>query len=166
MPKAASKSKPAAKKAAAAKPAKKLAPVPPNMSWVSAHLTVRNPETAIAFYETAFGFKKGMAMPGPDGKIQHAEMLYQGNMVMLGPEGPGNPCKAPASLGGTALTIYVYSDNVNALTERARKAGAKIEEEPKDQFWGDRTAKFLDPEGHRWMFATRVSEFDPSKAPH
>ncbi len=164
MPKARTAKKPAAKQAA--KAAKKLAPLPPNMAWISAYLTVKDPTIALAFYETAFGFKKGLVMPAKDGKILHAEILYKDNMVMFGPENLPMGCKSPTTLGGTPVGLYIYVDAVDALTERARKAGGKIVREPQDQFYGDRTVTIGDPDGHQWTFATRKSEFDPSKAPN
>jgi uncharacterized glyoxalase superfamily protein PhnB len=42
--------------------------------------------------------------------------------------------------------------------ERARAAGAKIVQEPADQFYGDRTYRCLDPEGHLWTFSQRLQE--------
>ena len=37
-------------------------------------------------------------------------------------------------------------------------AGAKIVLPVKNQFWGDRTGRIMDPSGHVWTVATRVEE--------
>jgi uncharacterized glyoxalase superfamily protein PhnB len=61
--------------------------------------------------------------------------------------------------------LYVYCDNVDAMFDRAKKAGATVGAEPADQFYGDRVCKLQDPDGHEWCFATNIADFDPTKAP-
>jgi PhnB protein len=56
------------------------------------------------------------------------------------------------------VVIYVYVEDVDKTVEQAVGAGAKILIPAKDQFWGDRTAWFMDPSGHVWTVATRVEE--------
>jgi len=156
-------------KGAAPAPAKaKLPTPPPNMAWVSVYLCVKDPARALDFYEKAFGFTRRMAMPGPDGKIMHAEMWYRDCTIMLGPEYPDMNFKAPSSIGpGHSLGIYCYCDNVDVLAAKARAAGATVVKEPADQFYGDRTATFVDLDGHSWSFGHRIFEFDPKKhKPH
>ncbi|MBS0332244.1 MAG: hypothetical protein JSS35_05710, partial [Proteobacteria bacterium] len=41
---------------------------------------------------------------------------------------------------------------------RARAAGARITQAPADQFYGERTYRVLDPEGHVWNFAQPVAQ--------
>jgi uncharacterized glyoxalase superfamily protein PhnB len=137
------------------------------MSWITPGLTVKNPESAIAWYEKAFGFEKKFAMPGPDGKIVHAELVWQGHSIMLSPEGAfGCAGQAPVTSGtAPSVGLYVYCPDVDVLAARAKAAGAKIEMEPNDAFWGDRICKLTDPDGYSWCFATNVADFDPSKAP-
>ncbi len=142
-------------------------PCPPGMSWITPGLTVKNPEIAIAWYEKAFGFEKKLAMPGPDGKIVHAELVWQGHSIMLSPEGAfGCAGQAPVTSGTVPpVGLYVYCPDVDALAARAKAAGATIEMEPNDAFWGDRICKLTDPDGYSWCFATNVADFDPTKAP-
>jgi PhnB protein len=142
-------------------------PCPPGMSWVSPYLTVKDVEISIGWYEKALGFEKKLAMPGPDGKIGHAELVWQGHSIMLGPQG-ANGCKAlsPATSGtASPVSLYVYCPDVDALYTRAKAAGATIVAEPQTMFWGDRICGLTDPDGHSWCFATNVAEFDPTKAP-
>ena len=133
--------------------------------WLIPYFTVRNAEQAIAFYEKAFGFERGTCVPGPDGKIQHAEMMYQGQViVMFAPEGMGG-CVSPATSHRDALiNLYVYSHDVDALYLRAVRAGIQTLQPPTDMFWGDRIARFKDPDGYDWTFGTHVREFDPAAA--
>ncbi|MBL6749725.1 MAG: VOC family protein [Nevskia sp.] len=132
-----------------------------------ASLTVRSAELAIAFYQSAFGFELEFIMPGPDGRVAHAQMTFHDGRIMFSPEGAyGSELQAPASSGREGpMQQYVYCPDVDALTERARNAGATVVSEPAIMFWGDRMATFLDPDGYRWAFATNVAEFDPAQMP-
>lgn len=126
--------------------------------YVNAYLCVRDVKATAEFYEKAFGFTKKMIVPGPTGDPFHAEMLWQGQIVMFGKADPSKGFLSPRDIGGSPVTIYVYCKNVDAMVERARAAGGQVTYEPADQFYGDRTAAITDPEGHRWMFATHVRD--------
>ena len=98
-------------------------------------------------------------MPGPDGKVMHAEVQMADGVIMMGC--PGANYKNPKRLGAVTQNVYVYVDDVDRHFEHARKAGAKILEEPKDQFYGDRRYGVEDLEGHHWFFATHVRDVAP-----
>ena len=56
--------------------------------------------------------------------------------------------------GGVTLAMNVGSrEEVDAVIEEARGAGATIGREPAETFWGGYSAIFLDPEGHPWEVA-------------
>jgi uncharacterized protein len=56
--------------------------------------------------------------------------------------------------GGLTLAVNFGSrEEVDAVTEEARAAGAKIGREPAETFWGGYTSIFLDPDGHPWEVA-------------
>lgn len=141
---------------------------PANMPWMIPYLTVSDASKAADFYASAFGWEKGMQMPGPDGKIMHGEMRYRDMVVMFAPQGAWeNACKTPANRGEICpICMYVYVDDVDAAYKRAIQAGAKAKGSgPTDMFWGDRCAQVIDPDGYAWSLATNVADFDPSKAP-
>ena len=147
---------------------KKRSPKPVDTSWITPVLTVHDINKAIEFYEKAFGFEKKTVYPDKQGRIVHAEVKFQNEIViMLGLEGAfDNQCKTPANSGiQCPINLYVYCPDIDGLYKRAKKAGAKITMEIADMFWGDRVAQFEDPDGYRWMFATNVADFDPSKQP-
>lgn len=74
--------------------------------------------------------------------------------------------RTPAHMGiELPLNLYVYCPDVDALTTRARDAGAEVLAEPADMFWGDRMVSLRDPDGYLWSFATNIGEFDPSRVP-
>lgn len=56
--------------------------------------------------------------------------------------------------GGATLALCVGSrEEVDAVTEEARAAGATIGREPAETFWGGYDSIFIDPEGHPWEVA-------------
>lgn len=142
----------------------KVQPCPEGMRWVSPYLVVKDAEAAIAFYTKAFGFDTRLVIPGPDGKPAHVELQHKDSLIMLGPECPEHKeYHNPATLGGVSVTLYVYCENVDELFNRAKGMGAAVKEEPKDQFWGDRTCVITCPDGHSWMFATHVRDVSPEE---
>jgi PhnB protein len=79
-------------------------------------------------------------------------------MIIVEAEWPTLASKAPAADGSSPVVIFVYVEDVDAAVERAVAAGSKILLPVKDQIWGDRTARIVDPAGHVWTVATRVEE--------
>ena len=123
---------------------------------ITPYLYYSDVAAALRFLSKAFGFKKCEQMKGPDGKIQHAAMQLGADMIMMGY--PGTKYKNPKRLGQTTQTLYVNVDDVEKHCARARKAGAKIIEEPEDQFYGHRRYGAEDPEGHHWYFAQEIKK--------
>ena len=132
---------------------------PENMPRVTPYLYYENVEAALDWLARAFGLSERMRLPGPDGAVSHAEMELAEGVVMLGRPGPDY--RSPKRLGQTTHSLYVYVDDVDKHFAQARQAGAKILEEPKDQFYGDRRYGVEDPEGHHWYFAQHVRDVAP-----
>ena len=148
----------------------KRPPRPQGCPWLIPYLVVKDADAAIEFYQKAFGFEKRMAMPGPDGKTGHVEMVYRDAMIMFGPvpaQPKGDwPHKPPVMTGVVSpIAPYVYCEDVDALFARATAAGAKTLKPPKDEFYGDRVCSLEDPDGYWWYFATNIADFDPTQAP-
>ncbi|BBK44801.1 glyoxalase [Allostella vacuolata] len=132
--------------------------MPPRQTVISA-LSYEDPDAAIAFLEKAFGFETHMRVTDADGKLQHGEVTYDGALVMLGPAGWAEWAKSPRAVGGAnTQSVHVEVADVDAHCARARAAGARIVMEPSDQFYGDRTYRAADCEGHHWIFAQHVRE--------
>lgn len=178
--KAAAKKKPAVKKKVvarkpAAKPRKKVARStpkpkdgrPPNWPALSPYMTVRDAQVSLDFYAKAFGFKsENEPMRDAQGTIQHAGMRLGEACIMFAPMGMGSEMRPPKDSGGIGLSLYVYVADIDKHHARAAAAGAEVLQAPANQFWGDRIACYVDPDGYHWTFATNVGEFDASKAPH
>ena len=116
---------------------------------------------AAQFMQAAFGFRLGFTSPSRDveGRLDHAQLLHDSGMIMVGHAGGGglNKVKRADALPALHAGIYVFVEDVDAHCARARKAGAKVLLEPADQPWGDRMYCATDPEGQFWMFAKRLA---------
>jgi uncharacterized glyoxalase superfamily protein PhnB len=108
---------------------------------------------ALDWLERAFGFEPRFSITDDDGKVSHAEMAYRDMRIIVGPSGWSEWAKSPKSLGGSnTCDVHLQVADADAHCAQARAAGAKILQEPGDQFYGDRTYRALDPEGHVWSF--------------
>ena len=112
---------------------------------------------AIEFLCKAFGFEERFRMEMDDGRVGHAELGYQDNVVMLASAFPSMGLHSPQDLPGHHCQLFCYVDDVDAHYARARSAGATLATEPTLQH-GSRMYRAVDPEGHRWIFATRQDE--------
>jgi uncharacterized glyoxalase superfamily protein PhnB len=134
-------------------------PIPEGFHTLTPHIIVKDADKAIDFYKRAFGAEEIARMPGPDGKtIMHAELKIGDSMLMLAGEFPEMGCLSPLSVGGTAVTLHLYVEDVDAATERAVKAGATLKMPVADMFWGDRYGAVTDPFGHQWSIATHTQD--------
>jgi uncharacterized glyoxalase superfamily protein PhnB len=123
----------------------------------------KDPIAAMKWLEKAFGFETTTLLTDAEGNVGHAEMSFLDAPVSIGGEwaGPqlgGAKMRSPASLGGAGsqfIRIELPRD-LDAHCERARAAGARITAEPEDQFYGARTYRAMDPEGHIWNFSQAV----------
>src|SRR5437016_4831980 len=138
-------------------------PVPEGYHTVTPYLTVNDGARAIDFYKRAFGAQETVRMDGLPGKIGHAELKIGDSMIMLSDEMPGGGCRAPQSLGGTTVNLFLYVTDVDSAFDQAVKAGAKADMPPSNMFWGDRFGRLTDPFGHSWSLATHVEDVAPAE---
>lgn len=143
-----------AKKAVARKAAKKVQAIPEGYNVVTPCLAVRGAAGAIEFYVKAFGAKEVMRMPGPGGKLAHAEVKVGDSKVMLSDESEAMNFLAPQARGGSPVHIHLYVRDVDATVAKALTLGAKMVREVQDMFYGDRTGSIEDPFGHFWHVST------------
>jgi PhnB protein len=133
-------------------------PLPEGVSVVMPMLVCRDPSAEIEFCTTAFGAVELVRRPGPDGTVAHAALTIGGAMIMIEAEWPTLASRAPQPDGSSPVVVYVYVEDVDSVIERAIAAGARILLPVKNQFWGDRTARIVDPSGHVWTVSTRIEE--------
>ncbi|MEO7995573.1 MAG: VOC family protein [bacterium] len=134
-------------------------PIPEGANRITPSLSIKGAADAIAFYKKAFGAEETFSMPGPDGKIMHAELKINGANVMLADEMPQSPGgKSPTTAGTTTVGLFLYVEQCDDWYNKAIAAGATSVMAPQDMFWGDRFASVSDPFGHSWSFATHIKD--------
>jgi PhnB protein len=138
-------------------------PIPSEYPRLSPYLAVGNAAAAIGLYCDVLGGVERVRLSGPDGKIGHAELEFGSSVLMLADEFPEAGNQSPTTLGGTAVTLSLYVGDIDAVYARALAAGAVELRAPADQFYGDRTAGFEDPFGHRWFVASRIEDVSPEE---
>ena len=136
-------------------------PAPP---YLAAAVFYQDPKAALVWLEEAFGFEPSMVILDQQGELAHAEMRFGQSLLMVGSEWSERH-RSPRSVAGTnTQTVHVQlTSGLDAHCEGARKAGAVILADPENQFYGDRTYRALDPEGHIWTFAQTVEEMKPAE---
>ena len=143
--------------------AAQVRPVPEGYHSVTPYLIIKGAAKALEFYQRAFGAKETIRMPGPGGKITHAEMRIGNSIVMLADEHPEINARSPESFGGSPVMIHLYVEDVDAVFNQAVAAGAKVERALADQFYGDRTGGVKDPFGYSWYIATHKEDVSPAE---
>jgi PhnB protein len=138
-------------------------PIPEGYHTVTPFLSVEDASEAIEFYTRAFGARERSRMPGPDGKIAHAELEIGDSVIMLADPFPGSAFRSPSALGGTSMGLFLYVEDVDAFVQRAVDAGATVTMPVQDQFWGDRFGGVADPFGHQWQVATHTEDVPPEE---
>ena len=104
-------------------------PIPDGVSVVTPMLVCRDASAAIDFCKTTFGAEELVRRPGPDGTVAHAALKIGGAIVLIEAEWPSLANRAPQPDGSSPVV-----------------------------FWGDRTARIIDPSGHVWTISTRIEE--------
>jgi uncharacterized glyoxalase superfamily protein PhnB len=132
---------------------------------LSSAIVYRDPRAALAFLEAAFGFELAMLLEDASGNLVHSEMRCGEDLIMIGHEWDDDYA-SPASIGGKLTqTVHIHvEDDVDAHCERARAAGFEIVAEPATQFYGDRTYRCRDPEGHVWTVGQTVKAVSREEA--
>jgi PhnB protein len=124
---------------------------------VTPALTVDGAAEAIDFYRQAFGAEEESRMPGPSGRLMHAEIRIGDSVVMLSDTMP--------EMGNTPTTssLWIYVDDCDAMYKRAIAAGAQSIMAPDDQFWGDRMSQVRDRWGNKWGISTRIRDMSQAE---
>lgn len=138
-------------------------PIPAGYHSVTPYLIIKDAARAIEFYKQVFGATELMRLTTPAGKVGHAEIKIGDSPVMLADEFPEMNVRSPQTLGGSSIHLMVYVTNVDAITQQALAAGAKVIRPVKDQFYGDRSGTIEDPFGHNWTIATHTEDVPPDE---
>jgi PhnB protein len=137
--------------------------IPEGMHTITPHIVVRDAAHAAEWYAEALGAEERSRLPLPSGKLMYAELWFGDSAVMVADEFPEMGVLSPQSVGGTSVTLNLFTEDVDALWERAVDAGAEILHPLQDAFWGDRHGQVTDPFGHRWGLAQHVRDVPPEE---
>jgi PhnB protein len=145
--------------------AKAKSAIPQGLHSVTPHLILDDAAKTLDWYKRALGAVETGRSVGPDGKIMHAEIKI-GNSVIYANDAMGGG-KSAKALGGSPIGLWIYTEDADALFNRAVAAGAQVAPGPmgemQDQFWGDRCGTVIDPAGYNWTIATRKEDFTPEE---
>jgi len=132
--------------------------------YLSSAVFYQDPKAALLWLEEAFGFEPSMVLIDENDELVHSQMRIGQTVLMVGQEWSERH-RSPRSTGGVnTQTVNVQlADDIDGHCERARKAGAVILAEPETQFYGDRTYRAEDPEGHIWTFSQTVQVLTPEE---
>src|SRR5215471_13010616 len=129
----------------------KVKVIPEGYHNVTPYLIIDGAARALDFYKRVFGATEKMRMPGPDGKIGHAEINIGDSMIMLADEHPEMGARSPRAFGGSAVSIMLYVNDVDATVKTAVAEGAKLVQPVEDQF------------GHHWHVGTHKEDVPPEE---
>lgn len=129
---------------------------------ITPYLYYEDVGAALKFLAKAFGLRRhGVQMRGSDGRVNHAAMKYGSELIMMGR--PPSGYRNPKRLGQATQCLYINVRGIDQHFQRARRAGARILEEPSDTEYGHRRYRVTDPEGHEWCFAQTSSRQKPRR---
>lgn len=135
----------------------KVAPIPAGYRTITPYMIVADAAKAIDFYKQAFGAEEIMRA-NHGGKICHAEIKIGDSIFMMADEFPEMGCKGPKAFGGSAISLLLYMEDVDAVVAKAVAAGAKLTQPVENKFYGDRSGTLEDPFGHKWTVSTHVED--------
>ena len=124
-----------------------------------------NPNSAVAWLVSAFGFHEHSVHRDGKGNIVHAELTIGDGMIMIGPKSPtefGKLIKQPNEIGYCESQIcFIFVADAAAHFEKAKQQGAEIVMPLEKKDYGASDYVCCDPEGHIWSFG----DYDPWKKP-
>lgn len=134
-------------------------PIPEGVQSIVPYLIIDGASKAVEFYKEAFNAEVIGCFEVPDGsKVMHAEIQIGDSRVYLADAFPEWGCQGPQALGGTSVSLHLWTKDVDQAFERAVAAGCEVTMPLADQFWGDRMGKLRDPFGHEWNLSMHVED--------
>jgi uncharacterized glyoxalase superfamily protein PhnB len=130
-------------------------PIPDGYPAVIPYLMVRDAARFIEFLSTVFAARVTEQLKRPDGKIGHTEVRVGDSMIMLSEEADGHPA--------TPVMLHFYVEDVDAVFDRAVRAGGTVVAKPEKQFYGDRSGGVKEPSGNTIWIATHVEDVAPDE---
>jgi PhnB protein len=122
-------------------------------------LAVKDVAASLRFYNDVLGFETSFTMPDAGGKLMHASVRRGDVEIMFGRLDLTDAHDQGALGKGVSLyTTVADTEDIDGLFAHARKSGATIVQEPKDQFWGHRDWTVADPDGYRIVVSKIIKQ--------
>ena len=132
-------------------------PIPEGFNTLSPYLCVEDAQAAIELYQKALGAEV-MSVHNMGGKVINAQLKIGNSMLMLNDEFPDFGALGPNKVGGSSVTTHIYTEDAQALYDRAVAAGFEPTMPFGKQPWGDMYGGLKDAFGHHWSIATHVED--------
>ena len=133
-------------------------PIPQTSPRVIPMLVCRDVEREVGFCQRVLAANVVVRRPGPDGRTVHAALALGDARIVLQAEFPPLASRAPQPDGTSPVVVLVYVEDVDRAVEEAVELGGIVLVAAENQFWGDRTARVMDPSGHVWTVASRIED--------
>lgn len=130
-------------------------PIPDGYHTITPYLIVEDADKLVEFIEKVFDGKLIFKMPTEKGRIGHGEMKIGDSMLMLS--------EASGEWQPTTTMLHFYVDDIDAVHQKAIEFGAVSINEPKDQYYGDRSSCVKDSFGNFWAIATHIEDVSPAE---
>lgn len=130
-------------------------PIPEGFHTVTPYLMVEGASKLIDFLRRAFEAKEIYRQNMPDGTVMHAQVRIGDSMLMMS--------DATSQHKPMPSMIYLYVEDVDAVYNRALKAGATSLRKPTDEFYGDRSGGVKDQFGNQWWIGTHIEDVSPEE---
>lgn len=127
------------------------------------YMHVRNVGDAIALWQKVFDARELYRLPGPDGRISHAELMFGDAVVMAADEFPEWGAHAPDPAGQSVYSMVLEVDDADAVFAAALEAGCTETQPMKEQFYGYRMGALRDPFGIAWSIGTKTEDLTPDQ---
>ncbi|HKD58918.1 MAG TPA: VOC family protein [Terracidiphilus sp.] len=124
---------------------------------VTTLLNVRRGAAAIDFYSRAFGATTLSRMDAGDGTVVAHLSVGKGDF-WLADESQPHQNFSPESLGGSSMRMVLILDDPDAAFDKAIAAGASSISPVRDESYGWRIGRVLDPFGHHWEIGKPLAE--------
>jgi len=122
------------------------------------HIEYQHLPDAISWLTKAFGWEEQYRYGDP---VAGAQMMLGKACIMVRQAEPDQ--KSPAQLGYGTQSLTIFVEDVDALFEKAKAAGAKVREAPHATEYGEYQCAFEDLDGHHWLFSRHARDVSPEE---
>lgn len=137
--------------------------VPHGFTSLTPFLAIPRAAEAAEYYQSVFGARI-LDLTEMGGVVVHAELDFGNGRLQMGEPNAAFGLALPPEGDGDCYSIGLYCADVDAVVERAERAGATIREGLTTFVSGDRYASIRDPFGVRWSIMTRVEDLSDEES--